>query len=43
MWARPREWWSSADYGALTDAAWTPHCQITSLPSVPQIVHTFFE
>ena len=30
-------------HGALTDAAWTQHCQIAALPSVPQIVHTFFE
>lgn len=29
--------------GALTDAAWAQHCQIASLPTVPQIVHTFFE
>jgi hypothetical protein len=30
-------------HGALTDAAWAQHCQIATLPSVPQIVHTFFE
>mgnify|MGYP006890127221 FL=1 len=33
----------AAPHGALTDAAWTQHCQIAALPSVPQIVHTFFE
>lgn len=33
----------AAPHGALTDAAWTQHCQIATLPSVPQIVHTFFE
>ena len=33
----------TSPHGALTDAAWAQHCQIASLPSVPRIVHTFFE
>ena len=30
-------------HGPLTDAAWAQHCQLATLPAVPQIVHTFFE
>jgi len=30
-------------HGALADAAWAQHCQSAALPSVPQVVHTFFE
>ncbi len=33
----------TSPHGALTDAAWAQHCQLATLPSVPQIVHTFFE
>jgi hypothetical protein len=33
----------TSPHGALTDAAWAQHCQIATLPSVPQVVHTFFE
>lgn len=30
-------------HGALTETAWAQHCQLATLPTVPQIVHTFFE
>lgn len=30
-------------HGALTDSAWSQHCQIAALPAIPRIVHTWFE
>ena len=33
----------TSPHGPLTDAAWAQHCQIATLPAVPQIVYTFFE
>lgn len=33
----------TARHGALTDSAWSQHCQIAALPAIPRIVHTWFE
>lgn len=33
----------TSPHGALTETAWAQHCQIATLPQVPQIVHTIFE
>ena len=33
----------TSPHGALTETAWAQHCQLATLPTVPQIVHTIFE